>query len=54
MYRNTPAFSAERKETVVQSRKTPQMRGFVLQFKKWLLDFALSKAWAGKVKKVNN
>ena len=25
--------------------------GYNLRFKKWLLDFALSKAWAGKINK---
>ena len=28
--------------------------GYNLRFKKWLLDLALSKAWARKVKKINN
>ena len=28
--------------------------GYNLRFKKWLLDFALSKARAGEVKKINN
>ena len=28
--------------------------GYNLRFKKWRLDFALSKSRAGKVKKINN